>query len=132
MIQPIAKAPSGRTHDQQRIDAELAGARVWVLIKRAIALRDGYACRLCRRPCRFDAPQISRRADPHHIVFRSAGGEDTLENMLQLCRWCHDDVHVFRDVVLSGNANEQDELGRYRCVKVERLIESGWQVEGLV
>lgn len=27
--------------------------------------------------------------DHHHIVFRSAGGEDRLENLIALCRNCH-------------------------------------------
>lgn len=132
MIQPILKNPSGRTHDQERIQEQLSAEQRWRQLKRDVEIRDGSKCRLCRRQCRFDAPKLTQRADPHHVIFRSAGGDDTLENVLKLCRSCHDDVHVNRTVALSGNANEQDELGRYRCVKAERLVESGWQIEGLI
>lgn len=53
-------------------------------IAKAVFNRDGWRCRHCNR---------GDTIDPHHIIFRSAGGEDTLENLLTLCRKCHDDVH---------------------------------------
>jgi HNH endonuclease len=41
-------------------------------------------CELCeRRP----------GTDPHHVQFRSQGGDDTPENLLWLCRLCHDGIH---------------------------------------
>lgn len=30
---------------------------------------------------------------PHHIVFRSQGGDDTAENLTLLCRYCHGQRH---------------------------------------
>ncbi len=42
--------------------------------------RDG-GCVICGRP----------DVDHHHVVFRSAGGEDRLENLISLCRQCHTD-----------------------------------------
>jgi hypothetical protein len=30
---------------------------------------------------------------PHHIVYRSQGGTDDLDNLVTLCMKCHDDVH---------------------------------------
>ncbi len=49
--------------------------------------RDNYHCRHCNR---------GDTLDPHHVVFRSHGGEDKPNNLLTLCRKCHDDVHAGR------------------------------------
>jgi hypothetical protein len=36
------------------------------------------------------SPVCSRRdLTPHHLVFRSAGGDDSSENLASLCVWCH-------------------------------------------
>ncbi len=32
----------------------------------------------------------------HHKTFRSQGGDDVEENLLWLCRVCHDDIHSGR------------------------------------
>lgn len=34
------------------------------------------------------------RLDPHHVLRRSQGGLDTPENLILLCRSCHDWVHA--------------------------------------
>ncbi len=31
--------------------------------------------------------------DPHHIIFKSQGGDDTKENLILLCRFCHGRYH---------------------------------------
>lgn len=41
-------------------------------------------CRICGR---WDL------ADPHHIVYRSLGGDDDRRNCLPTCRACHDAIH---------------------------------------
>jgi len=48
-------------------------------------MRDGYTCKHCgKRGVRLEA---------HHIVFRSHGGKDTLDNLLTLCGQCHHHLH---------------------------------------
>ena len=37
------------------------------------------------------------RIDPHHIKRRSQGGEDTIDNLISLCRAHHDWVHQHPD-----------------------------------
>lgn len=32
----------------------------------------------------------------HHVVPRGRGGPHTKENLVALCRWCHDAVHGYR------------------------------------
>jgi len=31
--------------------------------------------------------------DVHHLIYKSHGGTDTIENLMALCRTCHDRVH---------------------------------------
>lgn len=42
--------------------------------------RDGWKCRYC-----------SSRSGlhPHHVIFKSQGGTDTMDNLLTLCASCH-------------------------------------------
>jgi 5-methylcytosine-specific restriction endonuclease McrA len=33
--------------------------------------------------------------DPHHIVRRSQGGKNGLDNLVWTCRACHDEIHAY-------------------------------------
>lgn len=46
--------------------------------------RDGWKCVHCNNRAGLH---------PHHIMFRSAGGEDTLDNLVTLCWKCHSAIH---------------------------------------
>ena len=35
-----------------------------------------------------------KAADVHHITYRSHGGTDEFENLIGLCRRCHDQAHA--------------------------------------
>jgi hypothetical protein len=49
-----------------------------------------YASIYARDLYRCTSPVCSRRdLTPHHLVFRSAGGDDSEENVAALCVWCH-------------------------------------------
>lgn len=51
----------------------------------AILHRDNYTCQCCgKKNCRLEV---------HHIKFRSNGGTDDEENLITLCKECHDGVH---------------------------------------
>ena len=52
----------------------------------AILHRDGYTCQCCgKKNCRLEV---------HHIKFKSNGGTDDEENLITLCKECHDGVHA--------------------------------------
>lgn len=52
----------------------------------AVLHRDNYTCQCCgKKNCRLEV---------HHIVFRSNGGTDDEENLITLCKECHDGVHA--------------------------------------
>ena len=35
--------------------------------------------------------------DIHHLVFRSQGGKDNIENLIGTCRECHEKAHRYRE-----------------------------------
>lgn len=49
--------------------------------------RDSYTCQNCKGKTK------DSRLEVHHIVFRSNGGSDEPENLMTLCKTCHDKVH---------------------------------------
>lgn len=57
--------------------------RKWLKVRIAAATRDHYMCVVCGRPA----------VDVHHIMFRSHGGKDELQNVVCLCRKHHIAAH---------------------------------------
>jgi 5-methylcytosine-specific restriction endonuclease McrA len=67
--------------------------------------------------CRLLSPDCAGPLDIHHIVSRGAGGEDTLDNLITLCRYHHNQAHnglVSRAKLyaLIGEADPQTAAGR--------------------
>ena len=54
-------------------------------LKKAVLERDRYRCRWCGR--------TNAKVDPHHIRYRRGESDDVEENLISLCRRCHDFVH---------------------------------------
>ena len=55
-----------------------------VSMRQKVYERDNYRCRFCN---------YSMGLHPHHIKYKSAGGSDTLDNLITLCWICHRAVH---------------------------------------
>lgn len=55
--------------------------------KEAVARRSGGKCEVKGRYCTVDANDI------HHIIFKSMGGTNELENLKHTCIPCHQDIH---------------------------------------
>src|SRR5574344_686567 len=53
--------------------------------KAACLNRDNYTCQCCRTK--------KGTLNAHHIVYRSNGGADTLDNLITLCKECHKKLH---------------------------------------
>jgi 5-methylcytosine-specific restriction endonuclease McrA len=51
----------------------------------ATLMRDGYQCTQCSKK--------NTRLDAHHIIFKEHGGKDTIQNLITLCKSCHDRIH---------------------------------------
>ena len=49
--------------------------------------RDNYTCQNCKGKSK------DSKLEAHHIIFRSNNGSDEAENLITLCKTCHDKVH---------------------------------------
>jgi hypothetical protein len=45
--------------------------------------------------------------DVHHLRFRSAGGSDSVNNCVALCRVDHAELHAYRLFILGDDANKR-------------------------
>jgi 5-methylcytosine-specific restriction endonuclease McrA len=61
----------------------------WLKRKKECFERDDYKCQDCNSPFVLDA---------HHIIRRSRGGSDDLDNLVTLCRICHSRRHTEHQV----------------------------------
>ena len=57
--------------------------------------RDNHTCQHCKGKSK------DSRLHAHHIVFRSKGGSDDAENLIALCKTCHDRLHK-GEITLKG------------------------------
>jgi hypothetical protein len=64
---------------QKGINYGFANTKAYVLA------RDNYTCNICKKK--------NSSLHVHHIVFRSEGGSDEQENLISLCKICHDKLH---------------------------------------
>jgi hypothetical protein len=78
----------------------------------SIYARDRYRCR---------SPVCSRvDVTPHHLKFRSAGGDDADENVASLCVWCHlDGIHGGRLSATPPASSIRWRIGREPHTQVE-------------
>lgn len=123
-IQPLTKPELGSFRDGlrhrravRRQDAEKAArqaereaARAWELRKADVYKRDQGRCRAFNVSLRLKARHEGdlTAMHPHHVIFRSQGGTDDLENIATLSPVAHDLIHGLHAKRLhcSGNANE--------------------------
>ena len=67
---------------QKGINYGYANTKAYVLT------RDGYRCQQCKGKSK------DKRLEVHHIIFRSEnGGSDEEDNLMTLCKTCHDALH---------------------------------------
>jgi 5-methylcytosine-specific restriction endonuclease McrA len=77
---------------------------VWLKVCAAVDARDKHRCRACGKPAPINGVGVLQKAHRHHIVYRSAGGQDVSSNLATLCARCHNDVHQSR-LDIEGNAD---------------------------
>ncbi len=69
-----------------------------------LGMDDVWYCEVCRR-----GHNINNNLDLHHIVYRSHGGSDEVQNIICVCRHCHDLIHngdiSKKDIQLIHNRN---------------------------
>jgi 5-methylcytosine-specific restriction endonuclease McrA len=105
----VARAQSKRALDKAQAD-------VWRAICEAVFKRDQGLCRVCGRGVQRLNGDPHRRAETHHIRYRSAGGSDESSNLILTCGFCHYYEHQHR-IDISGDGD--------RVVTITQVMESG-------
>ena len=63
--------------------------------------RDSYTCPYCKGKTKDSKLEV------HHIVFRRNGGSDEAENLITLCKTCHDKLHDGNIILKGGKVKGQ-------------------------
>ena len=128
---PLQKTQHGLTRrDEQRAraNAEKAAERECY---RRVDIRDGRRCRVCGCHVVPGSVDGRQRAEHHHLVLRSRGGDHSTANVCTLCARCHDEIHVRARMRLVGDADLREaSTRRLAGIAVWRLREHGWEVTG--
>lgn len=74
---------------QQGINYGFANTRAYVLD------RDNHTCQYCKGKSK------EGRLEVHHIIYKRDGGSDDADNLITLCKTCHDKLHR-GDIILKG------------------------------
>ena len=96
---------------QQGINYGFANTKAYVLY------RDGYICQHCKGKSKDSKLEV------HHIIFRSNGGSDEQENLICLCKTCHDKLHKGL-IVLKKNGKIKGQLKyatQMNCIRTQLL-----------
>jgi len=62
-------------------------------VRRAVLVRDRYACTDCGWTHEQWNPSDPRHLEAHHVHEHAKGGKNTAENLITLCNVCHDKAH---------------------------------------
>lgn len=120
---PHFKQDEPSRHDTAKAN-KAAEEAVWRDVCRVVDGRDGRQCRCCDKRSDPDATGLLKRGHRHHIVYRSAGGQDESSNLVTLCADCHNDEHKSR-LRIDGNPDvalqffRKDERGGWYCCREE-------------
>lgn len=108
---------------QKEADAEAA----WKAVCKVVDTRDGKSCRCCDKRSDPDATGLLKRGHRHHLVYRSAGGQDVSSNLVTLCADCHNAEHRHK-LRIDGNPDvaltfwRKDEGGIWYVVREEIAV----------
>jgi len=92
---------------QQGINYGFANTKAYVLT------RDQYTCQHCKGKSK------DHRLEAHHIIFRRNSGSDEAENLLTLCKTCHDKVHE-QTITLSLKGKKKGQLNHATQMNIIR------------
>lgn len=94
------------------------GEKGFYNVKSAVLNRDDYKCQICGSK--------DTRLEVHHIIYRSNGGSDRMDNLVALCHDCHSKIHggelEFNKPVKSFKHGSHMNILRRRLVDKLKLI----------
>jgi len=66
----------------------------WLHLRQIVLLRDKYECQCkCTEKTGFKCASENRDLDIHHIIPRSLGGTNHIDNLITLCERCHQNLY---------------------------------------
>lgn len=74
------------------------------VVSTAVYKRDGFRCRHCND---------RNGLHPHHVVYQSHGGPDTLDNLITLCWQCHAAHHENKLEIIPVSQTETNIVVRF-------------------
>lgn len=100
----VAKWERQQLKSAEKRKAKRLYDEAWAKVSAQVSVRDKGLCRVCTcQTVRFGKGDPRLWGMAHHVVYRSAGGADTLQNCIWVCQSCHDKEH--RHVIrISGTA----------------------------
>jgi hypothetical protein len=121
----LAKDERRKEKARTKKQAEREADAVWAKTAYDVYVRDHGCSRASGRPLKFRSGPVATIADPHHIAWRSAGGDDSTKNLVTLSRDEHDMVHMrgnykFR-LEVEGDANQTLTFRKY-SMETGRLV----------
>ncbi len=90
--------------------------------KAYVLARDNYTCQYC------SGKSKDKQLDCHHIIFRKNKGTDTPDNLITLCKTCHQDLHAkytqetFPIQGVKSKTKHPTEMGIIKS----QLLKTGW------
>jgi len=87
------------------VDYQKGNQKDFYNVKAYILYRDGYQCQKCKTK--------KGKLHVHHIIFRSRGGTNATNNLIILCKFCHDRLHSgeFEIKGVSSKTKHATEIG---------------------
>ena len=84
--------------------------------------RDKYICQNCKGKSK------DKRLEVHHIIYKQNGGSDDVDNLITLCKTCHDKVHHKALKLVGGkrkgNLSHATQMNSIRTQLLRRLPEA--------
>ena len=101
-----ARQKREREKRRQKLIAQRHAADAWAKVRAEVFARDGGRCRAYGNRIYLSTGCLPDLMHAHHIVYRSAGGDSSLSNLLALSAEAHAQVH---DGLLDiqGDGNQQ-------------------------
>lgn len=101
---------------QRGVNYGFANTKAYVLY------RDNHTCQHCK------GKKKDSRLEVHHIIFRKDKGSDEQENLITLCKTCHDDLHDGKIALKGGKAkgqlNHATQMNSIRIQLLKRVPEA--------
>ncbi len=89
----LRKFESRQAKRRRIVSEQKARVAEWRLTSLRVKTRDLGTCRICGLQTRSSGHPAYLGA-AHHLVWRSAGGPDTLDNLIWTCAACHEAIHA--------------------------------------